>query len=215
MDNTWATPLYFRPLDHGVDISIHALTKYPGGHSDVMLGSVSANAETFPRLRAGQMQLGVNAAPDDAYLTFRGMKTMALRLEHQQRAAIDLATWLEAQPGVARVLHPALPSFEGHDLWRRQFCGSSGLFSIVLSGGMQEADAFLNSLQLFGLGYSWGGFESLAVEADLSDRRFAVAPSDGRVLRLQIGLEDAEDLRDDLARGFTAVAALGDVAAAT
>ncbi len=209
LDNTWATPLFFRPLDFGVDLSIHALTKYPAGHSDLLLGSVSANEATFRRLRAAQMQLGVNAAPDDVYLTARGLKTMEVRLRAHERAALALAQWVEGRPEVARVLHPALPSFPGHDLWRRQFSGASGLFSFVLAGGgNSEADAFLDALQLFGLGYSWGGVASLALQVDLSDRVHAKAPPEGPVIRLQIGLEDVEDLRDDLERGFAALAAL-------
>ena len=210
IDNTWATPLFLRPLDFGVDLSIHALTKYPGGHSDVMLGSVSATAATYPKLREAQMQIGVNAAPDDAYLTIRGLKTMELRLRAHERAALQLAQWLEGQPGVARVLHPALPSFPGHELWKQQFKGASGLFSFVLNGGgNREADAFLDALRIFGLGYSWGGFESLALQVDLSDRLFAKAPPEGPVIRLQIGLEDIEDLRDDLEAGFAAISAVG------
>lgn len=210
IDNTWATPLFLRPLDFGVDLSIHALTKYPGGHSDLMLGSVSANAATYKPLRDAQMQIGVNAAPDDAYLTLRGLKTMEVRLRAHERAAFDLARWLETRPEVARVLHPALPSFPGHDLWKAQFNGASGLFSFVLQGGGREqADAFLDALRIFGLGYSWGGYESLALQVDLSDRRFAKAPPEGPVIRLQIGLEDIEDLRKDLERGFSAIGALG------
>ncbi|RZI60492.1 MAG: cystathionine beta-lyase [Zymomonas sp.] len=205
IDNTWATPLLFRPLDHGVDLSIHALTKYPGGHSDVMMGSVSANAATFDRLRDTQMAIGVNAAPDDTYLVLRGLKTMGLRLERHEESALRLAEWLETRPEVARVLHPALPSFPGHDLWKRQFTGASGLFSIVLDGGgFREAAAFLDTLKLFGLGYSWGGFESLAVLVDLSDRVHAKAPAEGPVIRLQIGLEDPDDLIADLERGLAA-----------
>lgn len=214
MDNTWATPLFFRPLDHGVDLSIHALTKYPGGHSDVMLGSVSATRETFKRLRACQMQLGINAAPDDTYLVFRGLKTMELRLRQHQEAALFLGRWLETVPAVARVLHPALPAFPDHELWKRQFSGSSGLFSFVLAGGGPlEADAFVDALQLFGLGFSWGGFESLAVPVDLSDRTVALAPREGPVIRLQVGLEDPEDLKTDLERGFTALARLSNASA--
>jgi cystathionine beta-lyase len=205
IDNTWATPLYFRPLDHGVDLSIHALTKYPAGHSDLMMGSVSANAATYARLRDTQMALGINAAPDDTYLVLRGLKTMGIRLERHQEAALHLAQWLEGCDEVARVLHPALPSFAGHDLWKRQFTGATGLFSIVLDGGGEdEAAAFLDALKLFGLGYSWGGFESLAVAADLSDRVVALAPTEGPVIRLQIGLEDVADLRADLENGLRA-----------
>lgn len=207
LDNTWATPLFFRPLDHGVDLSIHALTKYPGGHSDVMIGSVSATRDTFRRLRDAQMQLGVNVAPDDAYLTFRGLKTMGVRLKAHESAALELARWLESRPEVARVLHPALPSFPGHELWKRQFTGSSGLFSFVLKDADKAGAArFLDTLRLFGLGFSWGGFESLALDADLSDRLHAKPPEDGRVIRLQIGLEDPVDLRRDLERGFEAFA---------
>ncbi|WP_062235927.1 cystathionine beta-lyase [Aureimonas sp. N4] len=210
IDNTWATPLFLRPLDFGVDLSIHALTKYPGGHSDIMLGSVSATAATYTRLREAQMQIGINAAPDDAYLTIRGLKTMEVRLRAHEQAALRLAQWLEGHSGVARVLHPALPSFPGHDLWKRQFKGASGLFSFVLNGGgNREADAFLDALRIFGLGYSWGGFESLALQVDLSDRLFAKAPTEGPVIRLQVGLENVDDLQEDLEAGFAAISAIG------
>ncbi|GGD90616.1 cystathionine beta-lyase [Aureimonas endophytica] len=204
IDNTWATPLLFRPLDQGVDLSIHALTKYPGGHSDVMLGSVSANARTYARLRETQMVLGVNASPDDTYLVLRGLRTMGVRLARHADTALNLATWLDGHPQVAKVLHPALPSFEGHELWKRQMSGASGLFSFVLRGSEAEAAAFLDALSIFGLGYSWGGFESLAILVDLSDRVLATAPSGGPVIRLQIGLEDLADLRADLEKGFLA-----------
>ncbi|KTR02863.1 cystathionine beta-lyase [Aureimonas ureilytica] len=210
IDNTWATPLFLRPLDFGVDLSIHALTKYPGGHSDIMLGSVSATAATYTRLREAQMQIGINAAPDDAYLAIRGLKTMEVRLRAHERAALRLAHWLEGHSGVARVLHPALPSFPGHGLWKRQFKGASGLFSFVLDGGgNREADAFLDALRIFGLGYSWGGFESLALQVDLSDRLFAKAPTEGPVIRLQVGLENVDDLQEDLEAGFAAISAIG------
>lgn len=207
IDNTWATPLFFRPLEHGVDLSIHALTKYPGGHSDVMMGSVSANETTYKRLRDTQMALGINAAPDDTYLIMRGLKTMGVRLARHQASALEIARWLEGRPGVSKVLHPALPSFPGFDLWQRQFGGSSGLFSFVLEGGRPAAAAFLDALQIFGLGYSWGGHESLVVEADLSDRTSAKAPLDGAVIRLQIGLEDVGDLMRDIDRGLEAAIA--------
>ncbi|KQQ88159.1 cystathionine beta-lyase [Aureimonas sp. Leaf324] len=209
LDNTWATPLLFRPLEHGVDLSIHALTKYPGGHSDLLMGSVSATRETFGRLRDAQMQLGINVSAEDAYLVFRGMKTMDLRIRAHEESTLALAHWLEDHEDVARVLHPALPSFPGHDLWKRQFAGSTGLFSFVLQGGgRDEAAAFLDALSLFGLGYSWGGFESLALEVDLTDRIHATAPPEGPVIRLQIGLEDAADLKADLEAGFAAVRAM-------
>jgi cystathionine beta-lyase len=174
-----------------------------------MMGSVSANASTYARLRDTQMLLGINAAPDDVYLILRGLKTMGLRLERHQEAALAIAEWLETRPEVAKVLHPALPSFAGHDLWKKQFKGASGLFSIVLrGGGNREAAAFLDALGLFGLGYSWGGFESLAIHSDLSDRTLAKAPPEGPVIRLQIGLEDLKDLKADLERGFAALADL-------
>ncbi|HEY9058280.1 MAG TPA: cystathionine beta-lyase [Aurantimonas sp.] len=204
MDNTWATPLFFRPLDHGVDLSIHALTKYPGGHSDVMMGSVSANKATYGRLRDTQMQIGVNAAPDDTYLVLRGLKTMGIRLERHRDSALALAQWLEGREDVADVLHPALPSFPGHALWRRQFSGASGLFAFRLKGEARKAASFLDALRLFGLGYSWGGHESLAVPVDLSDRTIAKSSGDGALIRLQVGLEDVIDLKADLEAGFAA-----------
>ncbi len=205
MDNTWATPLFFRPLDHGVDVSIHAATKYPAGHSDVLLGTVSASAAAWPRLHDAFLTLGTCAGPDDVYQVLRGLRTMGVRLQHHQQSAFELATWLEEQDGVSQVLHPALPSHPGHAVWKRDFGGSSGIFSIVLDrGGRPQAHAFLNALQIFGLGYSWGGFESLAVQVDLSDRTIAKASGNGPIIRLQIGLEDVEDLRADLSRALKA-----------
>lgn len=205
MDNTWATPLYFRPLDFGVDISIHAATKYPAGHSDVLLGTVSANATHWPALFDAFIALGCCAGPDDVYQTLRGLRTMGVRLERHQQSALTLARWLETQPGVARVLHPGLESHPGHALWKRDFSGASGIFSIVLAGGgVRQAHAFLDALQIFGLGYSWGGYESLAVQVNLADRAIANGPYEGPVLRLQIGLENVEDIMADLERGLAA-----------
>ena len=215
MDNTWATPLFFKPLEFGADISIQAATKYPAGHSDVLMGFVSANEKHWPRLREAQMQLGVNSAADDCYLVLRGLRTMGVRLAHHQKSALALAEALQDRPGVARVLHPALPDFPGHALWKRDFKGASGLFSIVLSGGSEQqiwrakAHAFLNALEIFGLGYSWGGYESLAVHVSLADRTIAKGPQDGPVIRLQIGLEDTDDLMDDIERGLAAANAVG------
>ncbi|MDZ7603888.1 MAG: cystathionine beta-lyase, partial [Hoeflea sp.] len=161
MDNTWATPLYFKPLDHGVDISIHAATKYPAGHSDVLIGTVSANKTAWPAIKKTFAMLGICAAPDDAYMTLRGLRTMGVRLARHQESTLAIARALEDMAGVARVLHPALESFPGHDIWKRDFCGSSGIFSIVLDVADPErqqvkAHAFLDALEIFGLGYSWG-----------------------------------------------------------
>ncbi len=207
MDNTWATPLYFRPLEHGVDISIHAATKYPAGHSDVLLGTVSANEACWKRLQETHFTMGCCAAPDDVYQVMRGLRTMGVRLERHQENALDVARWLESQPGVARVLHPALESFPGHAIWKRDFSGASGIFSIVLAGGGErEAHAFLDALEIFGLGYSWGGYESLAVHVFLGDRTLAKGDYDGPVIRLQIGLENPEDIKADLSRGLAAAA---------
>lgn len=208
MDNTWATPLFFKPLEHGVDISIHAATKYPAGHSDVLSGTVSANEKCWERLYDTYLTLGVCAGPDDVYQVLRGLRTMGVRLERHQQSALEIAQWLEGRHDVARVLHPALPSHPGHEIWKRDFSGASGIFSIVLNGGGKEqAHAFLDALEIFGLGYSWGGFESLAVHVSLGDRVVAKAPEEGPVIRLQIGLEDVEDLKADIDKALAAAKA--------
>lgn len=199
IDNTWATPLYFKPLDHGVDISIHALTKYPGGHSDLVMGSVSANEKCWKQLLATHGAMGLCGNGDDAYLVLRGIRTMSLRMDYQQKSAFEIAKWLHDHPAVSRVLHPALPSDPGHEIWKRDFCGASGLFGFVLKDATREqAGKFLDALTLFGLGYSWAGYESLAVMPNLADRTIAKGPSDGSLMRLQIGLEDTQDLITDL-----------------
>ncbi|MFC4625357.1 cystathionine beta-lyase [Daeguia caeni] len=206
MDNTWATPLYFRPLDFGVDVSIHAATKYPSGHADILFGMVSANEKCWPQLLETHGTLGLCAAPDDTYQILRGLRTMKLRLEHHRKSALEIARWLENHPAVAQVLHPALESHPGHDIWKRDFSGSSGVFSFVLKqGGNAEAYRFLNALEIFGLGYSWGGYESLAVKVSLSDRTVTKRDYPGPVIRLQIGIEDTADLIDDLKKGFAAL----------
>lgn len=207
MDNTWATPLYFKALDFGVDISIHAATKYPSGHSDILMGMVSANEKCWQRLYDANTVLGMCVNSDDAYQILRGLRSMGLRLNHHQQSALTIARWLEQQPQVARVLHPALESHPDHALWKRDFKGSSGVFSIVLaSGGAEEARKFLDNLQFFGLGYSWGGYESLAVHVRLADRTVTAQAYEGPVIRLQIGLEDTQDLINDLKQALAAIA---------
>ena len=207
-DNTWATPLFRRALEQGVDISIQAATKYIGGHSDIMFGTISANAATWPIVQETTRQLGICAGPDDVFLATRGLRTLSVRLAQHYRSGLDMARWLQGRPEVIRVLHPALESDPGHAIWKRDFTGASGLFSIVLkprSGSSSQAavDAFLDALSLFGMGYSWGGFESLAIPFDCNGYRTATtwAPG-GPTLRLHIGLENVEDLKADLDRGF-------------
>ena len=204
LDNTWATPLLFPAIEMGIDLSILACTKYVVGHSDVMLGSVTATAEHWQQLRATSFALGQTASPDDAWLGARGLRTMALRLKQHGEAALEIARWLESRPEVARVLHPALPSCPGHELFVRDFKGPAGLFSFVLHGGNEAARAALiDGLELFGIGYSWGGFESLAIPID-PERIRTVIPweAEGPAVRLQIGLEDPADLIADLAAGL-------------
>lgn len=208
IDNTWATPLFFKPLDHGVDISIHAATKYPAGHSDVLMGTVSASEKTWDQLRDTQLTLGICAAPDDTYQTLRGLRTMGVRLQRHQESTFDLARWLETRDEVHAVLHPGLESHPGHALWKRDFCGASGIFSIVLKAqGEKAAHAFLDALDIFGLGYSWGGFESLAVHVNIDDRTCSARDYGGPIIRLQIGMEDTVDLRADIERGLAAATA--------
>jgi cystathionine beta-lyase len=204
MDNTWATPLFFEPHAHGVDLAVEAGTKYLSGHSDLLLGLVSANAAWFPRLHRLVDTLAVQPGPEDVYLALRGLRTMELRLREAERQALALAQWLKDRPEVREVIHPALPDYRGHEIWKRDFKGSSGLFSIVLQPVSEAAvAAMLNGLELFGLGYSWGGFESLAIAFDCTKYRTATrwAPG-GPTLRFSVGLEDIEDLKEDLDRGF-------------
>jgi cysteine-S-conjugate beta-lyase len=205
-DNTWATPLFHRSLDHGVDISIQAATKYIGGHSDIMFGTISANPTAWPLIAEAVRLLGVCAGPDDVFLALRGLRTLAVRLAQHHRSGIEIARWLAARPEVVKVLHPALESDPGHAIWKRDFTGASGLFSIVLKPASRKAvDALLDTVKLFGMGYSWGGFESLVIPFDCADYRTASkwAPG-GPTLRLHIGLENVSDLKADLARGFEA-----------
>jgi cystathionine beta-lyase len=206
-DNTWATPFYRRALEQGVDISIQAATKYIGGHSDIMFGTISANATAWPLIADAIRQLGICAGPDDVFLAMRGLRTLAVRLAQHYRSGLEMAQWLAGRPEVARVLHPALSDHPGHAIWKRDFSGASGLFSIVLKPAPTEAvDAMLDTVGLFGMGYSWGGFESLIIPFDCRDYRTATtwAPG-GPTLRLHIGLENVEDLKADLDRGFAAL----------
>ena len=204
LDNTWATPLFFSAIDKGVDYSILAATKYIVGHSDVMLGSVTAAPGRFAALRDTSFQLGQVTSPDDSWLGSRGLRTMAVRLDRHQESALTIARWLQDRAEVAEVLHPALPTCPGHDIWARDFSGSSGLFSFVLNGGGEAARAALiDALELFGIGYSWGGFESLATPVDVGRiRSVARTAFAGPIVRLQIGLEDTADLIADLERGL-------------
>lgn len=204
IDNTWATPLLFPVIELGVDLSILACTKYIVGHSDVMLGSVTAAPSHWDRLRDTSFALGQTASPDDAWLGARGLRTMAVRLKHHGAAALEIARWLDTRPEVAGVLHPALPSCPGHELFVRDFKGASGLFSFVLNGGTEASRAALiDGLELFGIGYSWGGFESLAIPIDPQRYRSATRwEAEGLAVRLQIGLEDPADLIADLAAGL-------------
>ena len=207
-DNTWATGVYFRSFDHGADLVIQAATKYPAGHSDVLIGAVVANEAWWPRLFHTTRDLGQTASPDDLFLTLRGLRTMEIRLREQSKNAFFLAQELRSHPAVARVLHPALEDCPGHALWKRDFTGATGLFGVELKTASEEAVVrFVESLELFTLGYSWGGFESLITLADL-DRygRTAVKWKGGPVVRLQVGLEDPEDLLDDLRQGLDRIA---------
>jgi cystathionine beta-lyase len=204
LDNTWATPLYFRAFDHGVDVSVHAATKYIGGHSDVLLGAIVANADTYPALFRLWTDMGVTASSDDCFLGLRGLRTLAVRLAQQQASALRIAQWLRQRTEIAEVLYPALPGARGHELWKRDFRGASSLFGVILQPVAAERVAeMLDGLQLFSMGFSWGGFESLVIPTQPERSRTAtVWSSVGPCLRLAIGLEDPEDLIDDLAAGL-------------
>ena len=205
MDNTWATPLFFRALDHGVDIVIEAATKYIGGHADVMLGVVTVSTEEqFQQIKWTANALGNCPGPDDCYLGLRGLRTLSVRLERHQRNALKVAEWLQARPEVDRVLYPALPDDPGHDLWKRDFTGASGLFGVVLKDVSKDAVAkMLDGMDLFAMGASWGGYESLMIPTDPGRYRSASEwPPAGPSLRLHIGLEDLDDLIEDLEKGL-------------
>ena len=204
LDNTWATPLLFPAIAKGVDLTILACTKYVVGHSDVMLGSVTAGPGRFAALRDVSHELGLFASPDDCWLGSRGLRTMAVRLRQHGESALAIARWLSDRPEVARVLHPALPGDPGYDLWRRDFNGAAGLFAFALKDGDEASRAaFIDGLEHFGIGYSWGGYESLAIPVDPARVRSVTKPDFGGLLiRLQIGLEHVDDLIADLTAGF-------------
>ena len=204
MDNSWATPLYFRAFDFGVDVSVHAATKYIGGHSDVLLGLIVCSAATFPALHRLWTDMGITASSDDCFLGLRGLRTLAIRLARHQASGIKVAEWLRTRPEVREVIHPALAGSRGHELWKRDFAGATSLFGIVLHPVAKERiDAMLDGMQLFGMGWSWGGYESLMIpiypELVRTASRWDVG---GPSLRLYIGLEDPDDLIADLTEGF-------------
>src|SRR4051794_26847657 len=207
MDNTWATPLFFPPHARGVDIAIEAGTKYCSGSSDLLLGMVSANERCWRDLRATFDTMAICAGPEDVFLALRGLRTMRVRLMQHQESALAVAKWLAARPGGARGVHPPLEADPGHALWKRVFSGASGLFSIVLKPMPDKAaHAFINALTLFGIGASWGGFESLVIPFDCTTFRSATTWNPGGpTLRFHIGLEDVADLLTDLERGFAAL----------
>ena len=204
IDNTWATPLRLQPLALGVDISVQALTKYPGGHSDLLMGSAAAVPAYWPRLKAAAYRLGHHVGADDCALVLRGLRTLALRLDRHEQSALVIARWLETHPAVDRVWHPSLPSHPGHALFKRDFSGATGLFAIVLKQGSRpHTAALIDGLQHFGIGFSWGGFESLVLPVELDRIRTATQTAlPGPIVRLSIGLEDAGDLIADLDAGL-------------
>lgn len=203
LDNTWATPLYLSPFDHGIDVSIHSVTKYIGGHSDLLLGTVSVNDRYAEEFETFYQVMESFASPQDCLLALRGLKTLHVRLAHHEQAALTIARRLEQHPLVEKILHPALPSHPQHHLWKRDFTGSSGVFSFLFKKEYEEEEisAFVDHLSLFGLGYSWGGFKSLITIGD--QRRNLASEYAGRsIVRLNIGLEAPEDLIDDLENSF-------------
>ena len=204
MDNTWATPLYFKPFAHGVDVSIHSGTKYITGHADAMLGAIITSEHFKAHVRQAHGDMGLCAGSEEANLGLRGLRTLSVRLAQHQASARTLAQWLRTRPEVARVIYPALEDDAGHRIWQRDFAGASGLFAIILHPVPETAvHAMLNGLRLFGMGWSWGGYESLAIPFDLTAVRTEPRwQAEGPALRFHIGLEDPQDLIDDLSNGF-------------
>lgn len=208
MDNTWATPLFFKPFEHGVDVSIQAATKYIVGHSDAMLGVVTCNEATWTQVKKTTQYMGQIAGPDDVYLALRGLRTLGVRLQRHWESGLRVAQWLQARPEVEAVVHPALPSHPGHALWKRDFKGASGLFTLVLHASDDASvTAFVDALQHFGIGVSWGGYESLAIPFTPGKHHGPRWPYSGKAVRLHVGLEDPEDLIADLRVGLAAMAA--------
>jgi cysteine-S-conjugate beta-lyase len=210
MDNTWGTPIHFRALEKGVDLSVQSGTKYIGGHSDVMLGTIAANKAAAPSLAQYVYDMGLCVGPDDMFLALRGLRTLGVRLAQHYAAGMKVARWLEAQPQILRVVHPAIESHPDHRLWKRDFTGACGLFSVVFKPApLAAVHAFLDRLKLFGIGASWGGYESLAIPFDCAPVRTATpwAPG-GPTVRFHIGLEDVSDLIADLERGLEAFVAV-------
>jgi cysteine-S-conjugate beta-lyase len=202
-DNTWATGIFFRSFEHGADLVVQAATKYPAGHSDLLIGAVVANESWWPNLRDVSRDLGQTASPDDLFLALRGMRTMDVRLRQHERSALEVARALQGHRAIARILHPALPEDPGHALWKRDFLGSCGLFGVELAPcSRAQVAAFIEGLRYFALGYSWGGYESLIVPARLENFRSARPWQGGPLVRLQIGLEDPADLIEDLRQGL-------------
>jgi cystathionine beta-lyase len=203
LDNTWATPLNFRAFDHGVDVSLHAGTKYLGGHSDLLIGLIVGNKASFPRLHRLWTDTGVTASSDDCFLALRGLRTLAVRLDRHQASALRIAQWLRDREEVAEVVYPALPGARGHELWKRDFTGACGLFGVILKPAPKaRIDAMLDGLRWFKLGVSWGGFESLILPINDAVRSATRWAPGGPYLRLHVGLEDPDDLIDDLAGGL-------------
>jgi len=203
-DNTWASPLYFKPFEHDIDVSISAATKYISGHSDVMLGVISMTEETYPTVRRYANMLGGCPGPDDCYLALRGLRSLGVRMPRHQESALALAHWLEERSEISRVMHPALPDHPGHGFWKRDYLGSSGLFGFILKSRSERAlAAMVDGMKLIHMGASWGGFESLFLPAQPATMRSATVWDDpGQVLRLHVGLEDVDDLIADLEAGF-------------
>jgi cystathionine beta-lyase len=206
MDNSWASGIYFKPLDHGVDVSVMALTKYINGHSDTMMGSITVQEKHFRVMYEAFRYMAVNAAPFSSYMVQRGLRTAKVRMDHIFKSALDMAKWLEARPEVHKVLYPALESDAGHKIWKRDFTGAAGLFTVVLDRkySQESLARMLDKLHFYGMGYSWGGYESLILPVDPSSIRTATkwAYSNKTCVRIAIGLEDVEDLKEDLEAGF-------------